>query len=211
MAPPYVARADLETYLKRTLAASEYALADLSIEAACEIVRRYLRQDLNFRASDSVRIDGSGTTAIPLPELPVVDVIEVKVADSNDDFQLFDEWLLGHAGRLYRRDGEAWPLGVANVRVTYDHGYAETDAGVDEPAGIYRVPPDLLRVTLAIASDVFMKAGKRGDMRTETIGNYSYTVDGRGESSDLPAAYRRVLDPHRVHRRGRWVRVGAGS
>jgi hypothetical protein len=126
---------------------------DFALKAACEQVRRYLGLQVTLVAGDVVTVSGSGTTALLLPELPVVSVNSVTF-----DGEPVEDWWADESGILRRPGG--WVRWRRYV-VDYDHGWAE-------------VPADIVSATARLASQLYLSANADG-IRQETIGSYSVT------------------------------------
>lgn len=183
MTLPFISETDLRDFLE-----DDGVLTDdftvIALDAACEAVRTFTNQHINYVEDDEVTLDARGRHVLLLPELPVWEVTAVEV----DGTALTStEWLLSSSGLLYRQSSTGappvivdWPYGIANVTVTYSHGWS-----LDEPppSGVDRVPSDLRHAALKIAARLYNEQGStQGDIRSETIGDYSYTVS-EGSSS----------------------------
>jgi hypothetical protein len=159
----------------------------LALEAASDAVRTYCNQQFDYVADDEVALDGTNREALLLPELPVHAVASVI----EDDVVLnATDYVLSSAGILRRVD-TVWSWGWGNVEVTYTHGYVlpEDDA--------WTLPADLQLVVLQIAARIHATAGgavvAAGAVTQETIGSYSVSYGGDGESSSSGAAATTVL------------------
>jgi hypothetical protein len=207
MATPFISAQDLSDYLARDVNADPRTV--IALDAACEIVRGYIRQYINLVSGDMVRVDGTGTYSLVLPELPVVEVTEVAVYDTNGENEeilvVNDDYTLGNAGILWRL-GKCWRPGKRNVWVTYSHGWDLVEetygSGYTDPTPT--VPTDIRMVALQVATRAFNSGatGGAGAMRSETIGKYSYTTAGDSNTSPtgLLTGEARILDRYRTRR-----------
>ncbi len=206
MAQPFISAQDLSDYLTRDVTSDPRTV--IAVDAACEIVRGYLMQQVNLVLGDVVQVDGTGTYSLVLPELPVIEVSDVTVYDTNGEnaetLVVNDDYVLGNAGVLWRM-GKRWRPGKRNVWVTYSHGWdiaEETYAyGYTDPTPT--VPTDIRMVALQVATRAFLSgATGAGLMRSETIGKYGYTTAGDAGTSPsgLLKGETRVLDRYRQRR-----------
>lgn len=209
MTQPFISSTpDLANYLRADLTDDE--LAVIAVDAACEVVRGYIRQHVNLVLDDEVLLDGNNKDAILLPELPVLAVTDVTTTEDDGTDQLIltegVEFRLGDGGILWRIDLGSWPWGHRNIAVTYDHGY-----GVEEPGSgddWEAVPSDMRLVALEVAAGVYNSGltgtgGTGVGITSETIGSYSYTLgEASGGSASLVAGlsvtHQRRLDRYRL-------------
>jgi hypothetical protein len=138
MPDPFISTQDLVDYLGRGTATDPGMV--IVTDAACDIVRSLSEQTFN-QATSTVVMDGSGTDALLLPELPVTAAGTVVLNGGT-----VTDYVLNGNGILYRGTAgvdprTVWPMGRQNVRVTYDHGYQTID-----------LPRDVRMVALNIAS-----------------------------------------------------------
>jgi hypothetical protein len=146
---PFISRQDLTDYLGADVNSDAGAL--IAVDAACDIVRTLTEQDFNA-LTETIKLDGTGTDTLLLPQCPVNSAGTVVVNGGTLDATL--DYTSTEDGYLIRTDGTAilstwsrssgpvgyWPPGRQNVSVTYNHGYAGT------------VPSDIRAVALMIAS-----------------------------------------------------------
>lgn len=137
MPTPFISAADLTAYLGRDVSAD--AGATIAIDYACDTVRAISEQDIN-QSTDTVYLNGTGTDALLLPQLPVTAAGTVVVNGGTvTDYLVNSDW-----GTLYRTAGTyrgTWPKGRQNIQVNYTHGYGTAD-----------VPREIRGVALAIAA-----------------------------------------------------------
>lgn len=187
MPSPFISREDLTDYLGRDVSDDYGAL--IAADAACDMVRALTEQSFN-RGTSTVVLDGTGTDALPLPELPVNSAGTVEVSGTAvTDYVLKDNGLLI---RKYPTSGVVdywtetelpevvWPAGRQNIEVTYVHGYADDD-----------LPRDVRMVALSIASRLIVQ----GVAQQESLGEASvrYAV----ASTDLTAGEKAILRKYR--------------
>ena len=152
MGTPFISRDDLSDYLGRDVAADDGAT--IVVDAACEMVRTMTEQTLDAVSEDTITLDGTGTDAIILPQLPVNGAGTVNMIGSDGGTTAVTNYALKGNGVLLRTRGSAaaeedyvetsWPIGRQNVEVTYDHGYDS-------------VPEDLRFVALTLASRMIVQ------------------------------------------------------
>lgn len=187
MPDPFISRQDLTDYLGRNVTTDDGAL--IAVDAACDMVRTLTEQSFN-RDTSTITLDGTGTDALLLPELPVNSAGTVEVGGT-----AVTDYVLGSNGVLIRKYPDpvtidywsesrppevVWPAGRQNVEVTYDHGYANDD-----------LPRDVRIVALSIASRLIVQ----GVAQQETLGDASvrYAV----ASTDLTQGERAILRKHK--------------
>lgn len=187
MANPFISRQDLSDYLGRDVTTDDGAL--IAVDSACEVVRTLTEQDFS-QVTDTVKLDGSGTDTVLLPQLPVSAAGTVVV---NGGTLESDDYTVTAGGHLIRTGGTAtwsawsqtgyacayWPKGRQNIEVTYDHG-EDT------------VPSDVRMVALMIAHRLVTQGGAT----SETVGPVTkrYAV----ASTDLTAGEKAILRKYRV-------------
>jgi hypothetical protein len=170
---PFVSRIDLSNAIRRDLTDDEYAKD--CVDAACDMCRTISEQDFNAVDDDEVALDGSGTDALLLPQLPVTEVSDVTLTD-----EAVTDFKLNGNGVLLRDSPGVWTKGRQNVVVTYSHGYANAD-----------LPRDVRMVALKIAERLF----SQGAAVFESLGAYSVRYEK--SASDLTANELRILHKYR--------------
>ena len=178
MPEAFITRDDLGDRLGRDLSTSDKALQ--CVDAACDIVRTLAEQRFDLVADDVETLDGPGTDALVLPQLPVAEVSAVTVDGDAVDA---GDYALTSEGVVVRTDGGKWTKGRQNIAVTYTHGYAPDD-----------MPRDVRMVALAIAGRL---------MRSDDVLYETNEVVGTrygGLPTDLSAGELRILAKYR--RRG---------
>lgn len=163
---------DINTFLGTTLIPDD-AQALLAIEEASAVIKNYCNQEIEQTQSDTILLDGTGSTKLFLPEIPVSEIASVKV-----DGVLLDptQYALAENGVLWRKYG-SWTVGARNVEVTYTHGYAA-------------IPEDIKGVCYRSASRLYqarLKAAKVdfvGDVKSVSVGDYSISFGGGGGAVD---------------------------
>ncbi len=207
MATPFISAQDLSDYLTRDVTSDPRTV--IVIDAACEIVRNYLAQQVNLVTDDVVRVDGTGTYSLVLPELPVIEVTDVTVYDSTglhpDVLVVNDDYIVGNSGVLWRL-WCPWRYGKRNIMVTYTHGWDLVEqtfaSGYSDPTPT--VPTDIRMVALSVSKRLFEASTVPAvGIGGETIGNYSYTMQSAAAGMS-PAALlvgeTRILDQYRQRR-----------
>jgi hypothetical protein len=140
MPDPFISTQDVVDYLGRGTASDPGFL--IATDAACDMCRTIAEQSFNS-ASTTVTLDGSGTDALLLPELPARGAGTVTVNGGT-----VTNYVLNSNGVLFRGTAgvyprPVWPMGRQNVTVTYDHGYLDAD-----------LPRDVRMVALSVASRI---------------------------------------------------------
>lgn len=176
---------DLTDYIGRDV--STDAGATFAIDSANQIVKTITEQDFET-ATTTVKLDGTGTDTLLLPQRPVNTVGTVTVnGEAETDFTYTSE------GRLIRTSDDDptfatwgrtevssayWPAGRQNVSVTYDHGSTA-------------VPDDVKMVALMIA----YRMVSQGGAVQEQVGDVSkrYAV----ASTDLTSGEKAILHKYR--------------
>lgn len=174
MPNPFISRQDLTDVLGRDVTADEGALA--VVDAACDMCRTFAEQDFNLSTS-TITLDGTGTDALLLPQLPVSAAGTVTVAsEAVTDYVLNDDGMLIRKAADTTATTVVWPWGRQNVVVTYDHGYADED-----------IPRDVRMVALQYASRLIVQ----GPALSESSGQQSivYAI----AADDLTKTERAIL------------------
>lgn len=195
---PFISRDDLGDFLGSNLATSDKAL--IAVDSACDIVRTLTGQTFNEVLDETVEMDGTGTDALLLPELPVTEVSLVYENDEllvedvdyklNGDSLLLRLPTLVESGWSTQSIRAVWPVGRNNLEVTYSHGYTDD-----------LLPRDIRMVALSIAARTYQQsAGASGSVVSETIGQYSvrYSDSSSTSSSDLNFSEKTILRKYRV-------------
>lgn len=178
MPDPFISQQDLSDILGRDVTADDGALA--AVDAACDICREIAERSFNQVIGGTATLDGTGTDALLLPELPVSRAGTVLVdGTAITDYTLSGNGLLlrGSAGSDPR---PIWPSGRQNVTVTYDHGYADAD-----------IPRSVRMVALSIASRLIVQ----GVAKSESVGEVS--VNYAVASTDLTNGEKLILHKYR--------------
>lgn len=153
----YIDATDLGIYLQRDF--SDDPLADFACEAAVDIIRTYTNQLLDAEEADEIKVDGTGTDALLLPEHPVVAVVSVSIGDDDPLVEDDDYVVHPYTGIVFRLNGFSWPRGRQNISVTYTHGYEEDE-----------VPQTIRLVALQVAARIYA-AGGTSDPDNTAIGH----------------------------------------
>jgi hypothetical protein len=180
MPDPFIDSTDLSDYLGRDVTSDPGAL--IVLDAACDICRAVAEQQFN-RGTTTYTLDGTGTDAILLPQLPVNSAGTVTVGGTAvTEYTLNGNGILfrGTAGVLPR---PVWPEGRQNVVVTVDHGYDAAD-----------LPRDVRMVALSIAA----RLAVQGPAQEETVGQsrVKYSV----AATDLTKGEALILGKYRQTR-----------
>jgi hypothetical protein len=147
------------------------------------MVRTFAERDFNS-ASGTFTLDGTGTDALLLPQLPVSAAGTVTV-----DGETVTDYVLNGNGILFRGSvsaegasysGATWPAGRQNVEVTCDYGYASSD-----------LPRDVRMVALSVAARIMVQ----GVAVEETVGQVR--VKYASPALDLTNGERAVLRKYR--------------
>jgi hypothetical protein len=153
MPNPFISTKDIVDYLGRGGTADPGMI--IAADAACDMVRTMAEQSFN-RDTTTVTLDGTGTDALLLPDMPVSGAGTVTVNGGTvTDYTLASNGILlrGTAGVDPR---PTWPTGRQNITVTFDHGYSDQD-----------IPRDIRMVALSVASRLV----SQGPVIQEGIGN----------------------------------------
>jgi hypothetical protein len=177
MPDPFISAQDLVDYLGRGSVSDPGMI--IATDAACDICRTIAQQQFNA-GTTTLALDGTGTDALRLPELPVNNAGTVTVAGAAiEDFMLNGHGVLlrGTAGSNPR---PLWPKGRQNVTVTYDHGFTTID-----------MPRDVRMVALSIAARLVVQ----GPAIQEQIG--AVTVRYGTNATDLTNGEKAILRKYR--------------
>lgn len=158
-----------------------------AIQDASAFIRAYTRRQITTVTDETVTLNGSGRDRLVLPEFPVVSVTEVKTLDDDGVETVLEttDYRVDASGILGRIDGWVWPSGIANVVVTYDHGYDT-------------VPADIAAACYELAATNYQSTGG-GTVTQESIGSYSVTYDAATVAgAELPELVKAILDNYRM-------------
>lgn len=165
--------------------------AVLALDSAEALIRTYCDQSFDLIEDDIVLLDGTGSRSLLLPQLPIIAVTSVSTFDEDDTETELDpsEYVVTEAnGILWRKSHrDVWSRGIANVSVTYDHGYAE-------------LPPDLLTEAIFPIAARGLASNAGGEIQREDIGTYSVTYADSTSGGGLQDGERLVLDRYRQQR-----------
>jgi len=181
MPDPFISVQDLIDYLGRGGTADPGML--IATDSACDTVRTIAERDFNQVIGGTAILDGSGTDCLLLPQLPVTAAGTVTVNGGT-----ITDYMLGDGGMLLRGTAgidprPVWPMGRQNIRVTYNHGYADQD-----------IPRDVRMVALSLASRLVVQ----GPAVEESIGTVS--VKYAGHPMDLTNSEKAILRKYRPTR-----------
>lgn len=143
---------------------------DLLMQAEQQ-VRDYCGWHIAPERTETLTLDGSGTSAMLLPTLRLTDLTAVTEDGVDVDLDTL-EW---SAAGIIRR-WCAWTCRFRGVAVSITHGYEEVPADV---AGVVR--------------DIATRAKSSGGLKSQTIGPFSETYE-----TDLLSTERAVLDRYKL-------------
>jgi len=158
-----------------------------ALQDASAFIRGYTGQAITLVSDESFALDGLGRPGIILPQIPVVEICSVSVLEWDASSTLLEatDYRVDRSGILWRLDCDNWPIGHANVLVSYDHGHAE-------------VPGDLEAACYELAAENYVSSGS-GAVSEEVIGNYSVKYDAASVGvAELPATVKNTLNRYRV-------------
>lgn len=173
MPDPFITRDDLTDYLGRDVSADPGAL--IALDAACDMCRTFAEQQFN-RTVGTATLDGTGTDAILLSQLPVNSAGTVSVNGT-----AVTDYVVSGNGILFRGTAgcdprPVWPSGRQNVVVTFDYGYDPAD-----------MPRDVRMVALSVASRLVVQ----GVATEEQVGQVR--IKYAGAAMDLTKTEQAVL------------------
>jgi hypothetical protein len=176
---PLASLTDLSDRLGRPLTATEETRAQALLADASAKVRAYTKQSFTRTDNDTVVIRAQ-QGEIRLPQRPVLGVTEVVAVGSGgapdlpvvgwfwDGLDIIrtstDSPVINLPERWYEEDRDAYP---DTYRVTYSHGAAQ-------------VPDDIVSIVARMALRTLTAPTVAGGVTGETIGPYSYRLDGAG-------------------------------
>lgn len=152
----------------------------------------------DWTEGDVVTLDGPGTTVLLLPEVPVAAVISVvEHPGRSSELELLedDSFDWSADGLLQRIDGARFSRRYRSYAVTYDHGF-ET------------IPDEVKAVVLRAAA---RPLNNPDNVRSETLGRYSYTLAGETAGVGLFSADLDTLAPYVIGGKMRAGTAAAGS
>lgn len=192
---------DINTFLGTTILPDD-AQALLAIDEATAVIQNYCNQKIEQVSDDTIQLDGTGSTKLFLPELPVVSISSVEA-----DGVLLDPtyYALAENGVLWRKYG-VWTVGARNISITYTHGYVSIPE--DVKGVCYRSASRLYQARLKAAKVDFV-----GDVKSVSVGDYSISFGGGGlgaageSQGDVSAARTLLMSEKDILNRYRYKRI----
>lgn len=131
---------DLEALLGDDFDPARADVGARALDAATARIRSYLGQHIELVEDDELILDGTGRSALFLPELPVVEISSITV-DGTALTYVVDayDYAWTAAGVVRRRNAATWGELPQSIVVVYSHGYAN-------------VPDDIRDVCLRLAA-----------------------------------------------------------
>ena len=161
--------------LRRDLSSDSHA--SFSVDSACDMCRRVADQVFNEVEDDQIVLDGPGTDALLLPEMPVKEVSEV--VSNGVTLSSPDNYVLNGNGILIRQPSPlVWSRLRQSVSVTYTHGFAT-------------IPEDVRAVALQAAARLYAQ----GPAIFEALGSYS--VRYNAPATDFSSGEKAILRKYR--------------
>jgi len=176
--------------------------ATLFLRLASGEARGYTGNLFDWTEGDTVRLNGTGTPVLLLPEAPVDAVVELLEAPGTaHEVELpgptgaSPVWEWDDDGVLERVDGGVFARRRRWYSVTYDHGFPV-------------VPDEVKSVVIRVAARGYETPD---GIRQEALGRYSYSLAGEQAGIGLYAPDRRDLDPYFVSSKMRAGTAPSGS
>lgn len=193
----FAAVEDIENFLQIEISdADKIAAAEWHLSEASAAVRNYTKQFLELVTGETITRDCRGGWRFYLPELPVIEVLEVVedgiTLTADEDYKLGDHGILHRIGRIWKR-------GIQILEFTYTHGFAT-------------IPDDIIGVTTRAAARGYQaglkaasEAGVPG-VASKSLGDYSvsYVTDsseglmGASAARMLLLSEKDILDHYRL-------------
>ena len=192
---------DVSTFLGKDILPDNQQVIQAIAESTAAI-QNYCNQKIEYVENDTVLFDGTGTKKMFLPELPVTQIVSVKV-----NGVLIDPsgYALAENGVLWRFY-DVWPVGARNVEITYSHGYPTIP---DDLKGVcYRSAARLYQAQLKALHQDFV-AG----LQTVTVGDWSEAYESGQSSSSgesdkgISAARTLLLSEKEILNKYRYKRI----
>lgn len=118
--------AELYAYLRQdapTAGSAEETQAQQAIDAAIGTIEEYTGQPLE-QSTDTVTLDGPGTTTLVLPRWPVTEITSITlVEDAEVLTEGFDEDYTWSENGIVKRRCGSWPCDQQSITVVYTAGY----------------------------------------------------------------------------------------
>jgi uncharacterized phiE125 gp8 family phage protein len=209
-----VSLTDTKTFLGVSGTTSDARIESL-IDAWSDRIERLCSRQFVARAY-TTRVSGSGTENLLLPQRPVsaigsVTMIygagtqEITTAIQSTEYRADLE-----RGILYRLGGaywnwnddavSVWSAGFKNYQVVYTAGYASSS-----------IPADLQLIAKeCIAGSYFASGGVNPNVKSESLGDYSYAV-GDGTTGVPESVANDPIAGHIMSRLARWAEPAIGS
>jgi hypothetical protein len=156
---------EFATILQLNLTDADYV--EMLINIASDRIKTYIGFDLKQATYTDELYSGNARHNLYLRKYPIISVTTIKEWDTYNNLLLYTytenlEYLVYLAeGYIYMRSG--WEKGHSNYKITYSAGYAA-------------VPYDVKMACAMLANMYYDKKGS-ANMKSETIGNYSYTTE----------------------------------
>lgn len=161
------------------------ATADLLLELAVGVVEDETGQALEA-ATETVILDGTGTTKLVLPRWPVTAVTAVTIRGDDEDDQVLvhgaDHDYTWSAAGILTRIGGLWPCHDQAVEV-------------EVTAGFSVIPPGVRRIVLRLSAAAWSNPSS---LTAETLGDLSRSFNAADIGMELSDKDRRTLGAYRA-------------
>lgn len=186
MSAPFISSEDLSDYLGYEVDPDKAAI---SVDTACDVVRKTVEQDLSYAAGDEVLLDSEGTDTLLLPESPVYSVSSVVVGGVT--LTAGTHYVLDREQGSIRTKsyGQVFLKGRQVYTVVYTHGYVSDDSEIGLPADVQTWPSAIRMVALQLATRIY----DQGIVSQETVGGVSMSY-ATPEAIVLTARERSLLE-----------------
>lgn len=176
----FASNEDLADYLHCSVDDLDLGAASVALLAADAAIRAYTGQTLSYVEDDEITLDGPGTNALLLPQLPVVEVTSVEV----DGEALEEEdYTIDLDAGIVKRDG-SFGSAHQSIGVTYTHGFQPGETALD----------DLRVVGTTVAGRVYVQAGTS----QQTVGGIFQNFEST--NTTLTEGEKAILDQYRDRR-----------
>lgn len=178
---------DIDTLAAFDAALAAHPRAPFLLEQVSAAIRNYCGWHIAPLLEDQVLVeDGSGANVQMLPTLHIVEVTAVVDGGQVLDVSADLEW--SEAGFLTRERGTCWTSKLRGVRVTLDHGYAET-------------PPEVRGVVFDALERGTSPTGVVREQKGPFSVTYSQAGFNQAAGANLLPAELGVLDRYRISNR----------
>jgi hypothetical protein len=187
--PEALVPGDVEQYTAGRLSQSDPETVRF-LDAALTRVRRYCGWHVSPVRTETIIIDGSGTSLLVLPTLKIVELISVTEDDVALDPAIDVKISAAAGGVIAKTQWRRWCPGFSNIEVELSHGYTAAEAG------------DFREAVLSLIDDATMQVGtgRTGPLVGKRVDDVEYSWAGKfAQTIEQSILDTSILSKFRLH------------